>query len=262
MSAAPLATCWLPVLSRHVGLRGVLFDLPHVVRDAPSLLKTRGVDSRVTIEPGSFFERVPADGDAYLLSHIIHDWSEEQCLTILGHCRRAMRTDSRLLIVETVLPEGNAPHQGKLQDLVMLVFPGGQERTEAGSAALLGKAGFRLRRVVPTTSVVSIVEAVPNYLVVQKRRTARFASPRLNVEMRDDERVRIGQDAATARLSNRQTLTCRRARGAVTAISARRRGHRARGPPLSPWRRRCATEGRSRRGDRAPARTAATRVRR
>ena len=149
------------LLSRHAGLRGVLYDLPHVVGDAPALLKARGVESRVTIEPGSFFERVPAGGDAYVLSHIIHDWSEEQCLTILGHCRRAIGPDGRLLIVETVLPEGDTPHQGKLQDLVMLVFPGGQERTEAEYAELLGKAGFRLRRVVPTTSVVSIVEAVP-----------------------------------------------------------------------------------------------------
>jgi hypothetical protein len=149
------------VLSRHAHLRGVLYDLPHVVRDAPALLRARGVDARVAIEPGSFFDRVPSGGDAYLLSHVIHDWSEEQCLTILGHCRAAMRPDGRLLIVETVLPEGNAPHQGKLQDLVMLVFPGGQERTEAEYAALLAKAGFRLRRVVPTTSVVSVVEAVP-----------------------------------------------------------------------------------------------------
>ena len=149
------------LLSRHAGLRGVLYDLPHVVRDAPALLKARGVESRVTIEPGSFFERVPSGGDAYVMSHIIHDWSEEQCLTILGNCRRAIGPDGRLLIVETVLPEGDTPHQGKLQDLVMLVFPGGQERTEAEYADLLGKADFRLRRVVPTTSVVSVVEAVP-----------------------------------------------------------------------------------------------------
>jgi O-methyltransferase domain/Dimerisation domain len=149
------------LLSRHPGLRGVLFDLPHVVRDAPALLKARGVESRVTIETGSFFERVPAGGDAYLLSHIIHDWSEAQCLTILGHCREAMRPDGRLLIVETVLPEGNVPHQGKLQDLVMLVFPGGQERSEAEYRVLLDRAGFRLNRVVPTSSVVSIVEGVP-----------------------------------------------------------------------------------------------------
>lgn len=149
------------LLSRHAGLRGVLYDLPHVVQEASALLKARGVESRVTIEAGNFFERVPAGGDAYVLSHIIHDWSEEQCLTILGNCRRAIGPDGRLLIVETVLPEGDTPHQGKLQDLVMLVFPGGQERTEPEYAELLGKTDFRLRRVVPTTSVVSIVEAVP-----------------------------------------------------------------------------------------------------
>ena len=124
------------LLSRHPGLRGVLYDMPHVVRDAPALLKSRGVESRMAIESGSFFERVPAGGDAYVLSHIIHDWSEEQCLTILGHCRRAIGPNGRLLIVETVLPEGDTPHQGKLQDLVMLVFPGGQERTEAECAEL------------------------------------------------------------------------------------------------------------------------------
>jgi len=149
------------ILSRHAGPRGVLYDRPHVVRDAPALLKARGVADRVAIEPGDFFERVPAGGDAYILSHIIHDWNEEQCLTILGHCREVLRRDGRLLIVETVLPEGDTPHQGKMQDIVMLVFPGGRERTEAEYASLLGKAGFRLNRVVPTTSVVSVVEAVP-----------------------------------------------------------------------------------------------------
>jgi hypothetical protein len=149
------------ILTRHPRVRGVLYDLPHVLRDAPALLKARGIDDRVTIESGSFFERVPSGGDAYVMSHIIHDWSEEQCLTILGNCRKAMRPDSRLLIVETVIPEDNSPHQGKLQDLVMLVLPGGQERTEAEYDALLAKGGFNLRRVIPTTSVVSIVEAVP-----------------------------------------------------------------------------------------------------
>jgi hypothetical protein len=149
------------ILSRHPGLRGVLFDRPHVVRDAPALLKRRGVEDRVTIEAGDFFDTVPAGGDAYLLSHIIHDWNEEQCLIILGHCRKVIKPDGRLLIVETVLPTGDAPHQGKVQDMVMLVVPGGQKRTEAEYSTLLGKARFRLVRVVPTDSVVSIVEAVP-----------------------------------------------------------------------------------------------------
>jgi hypothetical protein len=105
---------------------------------------------------------VTEGSDVYVLSHIIHDWNEDQCLTILGNCRKAMKPDGRLLIIETVLPAGDTPHQGKLQDMVMLVIPGGQERTEAEYDALLSKADFRLNRVVPTTSVVSVVEAVPN----------------------------------------------------------------------------------------------------
>jgi len=148
------------ILDRHAGPRGVLFDMPHVVGDAPALLEERGVEQRVTIESGDFFKTVPSGGDAYLLSHVIHDWSEEQCLTILGHCRKSMKANGRLLIVEMVLPAGDTPHPGKMLDMVMLVLPGGQERTEPEYSALLGNAGFRLVRVVPTESAVSIVEAV------------------------------------------------------------------------------------------------------
>lgn len=148
------------ILARHAGPRGVLFDMPHVVADAPAFLKEHGVEKRVTIEAGDFFKAVPAGGDAYLLSHVIHDWNEEQCLTILGHCRQAMKPKSRLLIVEMVLPAGDTPHPGKVLDIVMLVVPGGQERTEAEYSTLLSKAGFRLVRVMPTESAVSVVEAV------------------------------------------------------------------------------------------------------
>jgi hypothetical protein len=149
------------VLARSPAFRGVLFDRPHVVADARALLAEHGVDSRVSIEAGDFFTSVPAGGDVYLLSHIIHDWSEEQCLTILGNCRKAMTPTGRLLIVEMVLPPGDTPHPGKVLDMMMLVVPGGRERTESEYAALLAKAGFRLNRVVPTASPVSVVEAVP-----------------------------------------------------------------------------------------------------
>jgi O-methyltransferase/methyltransferase family protein len=111
------------ILGRHPEPRGVLFDLPHVVRDAPELFRARGVADRVRIEGGSFFESVPAGGDAYILSHVIHDWDEGQCLTILGNCRAAMTPDARLLIVEMVLPGGDVPHPGKMLDLTMLVMP-------------------------------------------------------------------------------------------------------------------------------------------
>jgi O-methyltransferase domain/Dimerisation domain len=147
------------ILERHLEPRGILFDLPHVVRDAPALIEARGLTNRIGIEAGNFFENVPAAGDAYLLSHIIHDWSEAQCRTILDNCRRRMKTDNRLLIIEMVLATGDVPHPGKMLDMIMLTVTGGQERTEPEYGTLLDKAGFRLGRVVPTESAVSIVEA-------------------------------------------------------------------------------------------------------
>jgi SAM-dependent methyltransferase len=148
------------ILARHPEPRGLLFDRPHVVVDAEQLLKDNGVSDRVTVEAGDFFRSVPSGGDAYILSHILHDWNDDQCLTILGHCRKAMKPDGRLLIVEMVLPPGDVPHPGKILDMVMLVLIGGQERTETEYASLLDKAGFRLSRLVATQSPVSVVEAV------------------------------------------------------------------------------------------------------
>jgi len=148
------------VVASHPGPRGVLFDMPHVVRDAPALVASRGLADRITIESGSFFESVPAGGDLYMLSHVIHDWSEPQCLKILGNCRETMNPDGKLLIIEMVIPEDNDPHPGKMLDIMMLVGPGGQERTVPEYHTLLGKAKLRVSRVVPTRSAVTIIESV------------------------------------------------------------------------------------------------------
>ena len=149
------------ILTRYAGPRGVLFELPHVAADAPTLLKERGVKDRVTIEVGDFFKAVAAGGDAYVLSHIIHDWDEDCCLTILRNIHGAMNANGRLLIVEMMLPEGDAPHPGKMLDILMLVATGGQERTEAEYRTLLSKASFRLTRVASTNSPVNVIEALP-----------------------------------------------------------------------------------------------------
>jgi len=118
------------ILGSYPGSRGILYDLPHVVWDAPALIQARGLTNRVTIEVGNFFETVPRGGDAYLLSHVIRDWTDDQCLTILENCRHAMNPGGRLLIIEMVLPTGDTPHPAKMVDIMMLVGPGAQERTE------------------------------------------------------------------------------------------------------------------------------------
>jgi hypothetical protein len=92
------------------------------------------------------------------LRHIIHDWDEEKCLTILLNCHRAMRPASKLLVIESVIPPGNEPFHGKFLDLHMLLIPGGKERTENEYRTLFEQAGFELTRIVPTGTEVSIVE--------------------------------------------------------------------------------------------------------
>jgi hypothetical protein len=148
------------ILEHHPRARGVLAERPHVLIEAAALIASRGLADRIALEPIDFFTSIPERGDVYLLSHVIHDWSEDQCLTILRNCHTAMKPGSRLLIIEMVLPSGNAPHPAKMLDLAMLVMPGGEERTAGEYAALLKRAGFEMTRVIPTASAVSIVEAV------------------------------------------------------------------------------------------------------
>lgn len=147
------------LLRRHPGLRGILFDLPHVVEGARERLEA-GILERCQLVGGDMFEAVPEGGDAYMLSRVIHDWDDERSVAILERCRRAMAPEGRLLLVEEVLPPGDAPAYGKLNDLHMLVGPGGQERTEAQYRALYEAAGLKLTRVVPTASRISVIEGV------------------------------------------------------------------------------------------------------
>ncbi len=147
------------ILQRHPAMKGILFDLPHVIEAARDRIASANLADRCQLVGGSFFEAVPEGADAYMLRHIIHDWDDEKSHSILQSCHRAMPANSKLLVVESVIPPGNDPFIGKLLDLVMLLIPGGKERTEDEYRTLFGKAGFELERVVPTAGEVSIVEA-------------------------------------------------------------------------------------------------------
>jgi hypothetical protein len=146
------------ILAANPRLRGVLFDQPHVVAGARSTFERLGVADRASIVGGDFFKEVPV-ADAYILSHIIHDWDDERSIAILRSIRRAAEPDARVVVVESLIPVGNVPSAGKLLDLIMLAFPGGIERTEAEYRELFASAGLRLARIVPTRSGAHCVEA-------------------------------------------------------------------------------------------------------
>lgn len=151
------------ILNANPKLQGTLFDLPTVVAGAETLLQQEGVIDRCNTIGGSFFETIPTGGDAYIMSHILHDWGDEDCVRILKSIRQSISANGRLLIVEMLIPPGDTPHFGKLLDITMMaIFSGGRERTEAEYQHLLEIAGFQLTRIVPTAAPVSVIEASPS----------------------------------------------------------------------------------------------------
>ena len=147
------------ILKANPALKGILFDMDHVIAGSAEMLSKYGVEDRIEAVAGDFFREVPA-ADAYIMKHIIHDWDDERCVSIMKNIHTAMNGDGKLLLLEMVVPEGNEPHPSKILDLAMLALPGGLERTEAEYADLFEAAGFRLNRIVPTMSPFSVVEAV------------------------------------------------------------------------------------------------------
>ncbi|MBS2035360.1 hypothetical protein JST97_10250 [bacterium] len=139
--------------------RGVLYDLESVVAGADAELSALGVLDRVEKVAGSFFESVPAGADLYLLKHILHDWTDEQCSKILERVAAAMKPGATLLISEMLLAEPPALSPAALMDLNMMVMTGGRERTASQMEGLLSSAGLKFKRVLALPGPHQLVEA-------------------------------------------------------------------------------------------------------
>jgi len=148
------------ILRANPHLKGLLFDVPQVIAGAHAHVEAEGLGQVIELASGNFFESVSGGADAYMMKHIIHDWDDARALSILKNCHRAMPEDGKLLLVEMVVPEGNEPHFAKIQDLEMMLSPGGLERTGDEYRALFAAAGFELTRIIPTASPMSVIEGV------------------------------------------------------------------------------------------------------
>ena len=148
------------IVRQYPGMRGILFDLDHVLAGAAPVLEQMGVKDRIQLATGDFFKAVPSGGDAYIMKHIIHDWDDEKATLILRNIRKQLegKPNGRLLLLEGVIQSGGEPDMMKLIDLEMLVLPGGKERTREQFAALFAGAGFELTRIVPTQSPLAVIE--------------------------------------------------------------------------------------------------------
>ncbi len=150
------------IMQANPTLKGVLFDLPQGSREAQSLLKTKGVADRCEIKTGSFFDSVPAGGDVYVLSRILHDWPDDKVATILTNCRKAIEDDGTLLIRDNVLTDRD--ELGSQLDMTMMIMTGGQERTESEWKNLLHSTGFILAKVHKKEGQLDLIEAKPHQM--------------------------------------------------------------------------------------------------
>ncbi|MEE8613077.1 MAG: methyltransferase [Nitrospirales bacterium] len=138
---------------------GVLFDQKSAIEAAKA--GRGGSLPRCEFVAGNFFETVPSGGDTYILKRILDDWSDEKVVQILKNCRKAMKSETRLLIIEPLMGPPNELTPGHFADMNFLVtFSGGRIRTEEEHSNLLRQTGFRLQTNVPTESEVSVLEAV------------------------------------------------------------------------------------------------------
>jgi len=149
------------ILTQVPHATGTLLERSQVAEMARRSIERSALAPRYHVVAGDFFQSVAAGGDLYLLKKVVHDWDDARAIAILRGCRGAMKPTSRILLLEPVIGEPNAPDFAKLLDLLMLVVTGGQERSEDAHRRLLAAAGLRLTRVIPTASTISIVEAVP-----------------------------------------------------------------------------------------------------
>ncbi len=148
------------VLATVPRAHGVVLDLPHVVDAARATFAAAGLSDRTELVGGDFFAAVPKGGDAYVLSMVLHDWDDDRCRRILENIRSAA-PDAALLLVELVVPDGDAPHMSKAIDLTMLGMLTGRERSRAEWESLLSSVGYELRAVHENPTPVPILEARP-----------------------------------------------------------------------------------------------------
>lgn len=148
------------ILEKFPALKGILHELPEVAKRAEETFAKRGLSRRAAVSTGDFFDSVPAGNDVYLLRHVIHDWTDEDAIKILSNCRKHMKPESKLLVVETIIPDGSGPGFVKWLDLMMMVV-GGRERTIYEFEKLFTAAELRLSKIIPTSCEVSIVECEP-----------------------------------------------------------------------------------------------------
>ncbi|MFI8254982.1 methyltransferase [Streptomyces filamentosus] len=145
------------LLNAHPTLRGTVLDR----HSEPALrtFKDAGLSERATALSGSFLEPLPSGAGGYILSRIQSDWNDADVRTILVHCRAAAGLDGKVIIIDEFASEEGVRCDSE-DDLRMLVYYGGKERTLEQVSALAADAGLSVESL-RTAADWTVMELVP-----------------------------------------------------------------------------------------------------
>jgi hypothetical protein len=155
------------ILLANSKVRGILVDREKAVAGARLMLSAIGLADRYQVLAGDLLEAVPQGADAYILKAVLHGYDDDHARRILENCRTASASDSRILIIEVVLPSALVHADPEIEkmlmaDLNMLAVTGGRERSDAEWSSLLSSAGYDVCRIVPVPGLsCSIIESMP-----------------------------------------------------------------------------------------------------
>jgi hypothetical protein len=150
------------ILARAPHATGVLFEQPQVLRQA-TRLRDAGLMPRAELLAGDFFRSVPDGGDCYVIKGVLHDFDDEQCVTILRNCRRAMRADGCVVIANRDPPSAiDGPHPNLTMDVQMMALFGGRERSGPEWSGLLRRSGLTPGATIETEVGFTLIQGDPD----------------------------------------------------------------------------------------------------
>lgn len=149
------------ILRANDHLQGCVTELPYAIPLIEENIVKNNLKKRLKAVACDFFQEVPPKSDAYLLSHILHDWPDDACVRILTNCRRVMTSHAKTIIIEGIVPPKNDFSIVKQLDLEVLLMGGGRERTIEEFEYLLKNSGFRLSNRIDTKDYISVIEGRP-----------------------------------------------------------------------------------------------------
>ncbi len=151
---------------KRFGCKGILFDVPYVAETAPAYLEKQGVaPGAVQITTGDVFAAVPEGADAITMKYFISAWDDEDAAKILHNCKSALPAHGKIILLQAFVPDLDEPKvapdgimPGIFAVQINVAVPGGGWRTKKDFQALFESCGFKLEKVVDTTTNLSAME--------------------------------------------------------------------------------------------------------